>query len=327
MGAHRALRWGIAATGGIADQFARALTNVPDAQLVAVGSRTFERAEAFARAHGATRAHGSYEALAADPDVDVVYVASIHPRHRPDTIEFLEAGKHVLVEKPMGLSAAEVDQMAEAARANGRFLMEAMWMRFNPLHVELVDRIERGDIGEVRRIMADFSFQIPSDPEHRLLAKDKGGGALLDVGIYPVTLAWWLLGEPTSVAHVAHLASTGVDDEVSLLCGWDNGASALLTCATRTEGSMTARIEGSAGSITIHPPAHASSSATIRRRGTDEHLTTDPASLHHQVHEVHRCVRAGLLESPRMPWATSRAILALFDRIRADLGIRYPSEP
>lgn len=321
------IRWGIAATGSIAGQFASALRWVPDAELVAVGSRSAESAAAFARAHGAPHAHPSYEALAADPDVDAVYVASVHPRHRPDAIGFLEAGKHVLVEKPMALSAAEVDLMVAAARASNRFLMEAMWMRFNPLHVELVERIQRGEIGEVRRVIADFSFRIPPDPDHRLLSKEKGGGALLDVGIYPMTLAWWLLGEPTSVAHVAHLAPTGVDDEMSLLCGWDGGASALLTCATRTDGSLTARIEGSEGSITIHPPAHASSSATIRRGGTDQHVDAAPASLHHQVHEVHRCIRAGLIESPRMPWATSRAMLALFDRIRAELGIRYPTEP
>lgn len=324
------IRWGIAATGGIAGRFAEAFGHLADAgedcALVAVGSRAQGTADGFAARHGIGRAHGSYADLAADPDVDVVYVASLQPGHMDDTVRFLEAGKHVLVEKPMALNATEVDTMVAAAEANDRFLMEAMWMRFNPAHAALVDAIRAGRIGEVRRVNADFSIGVPFDPDHRLWNPGKGGGALLDLGVYPVTLAWWVLGEPDSVAAVGRVAPTGVDEQTTLLCGWDGGVAATLTCGIGAGGTMTARIDGTEGYVEIPAPFHASDRATIHARGERVEIEEAPASLHHQVFEVHRCLRAGERESPRMPLATSRALLARLDGVRAGLGVRYPSE-
>ncbi len=321
------IRWGVAATGGISNSFAEAFANLDDGTIAAVGSRAQDTAEVFAATHDIERAHPSYADLAADPDVDVVYVGSLHPDHCPSTVKFLEAGKHVLCEKPLALNAAEADRMIDAARANDRFLMEAMWTRFNPVHVETMRRLTDGEIGTIRRIQADFSFGLPpGSDDHRLLAIEKGGGSLLDLGIYPMTLAWWALGEPSRIQHVGRVAATGADDEIALLCSWDDGAVALLTCSTAVNGSMEARIEGTEGVATFPAPAHASSSATIRRGLESEEITGQPASLHHQVVEVHRCLREGLDESPRMPWATSRAMLARFDEIRADLGVVYPGE-
>jgi len=322
------IRWGIAGTGGIAasfvDDFAR--LNEGEGEVVAVGSRSSSSAEAFAAENGIARAHGSYEALAADPDVDVVYVAGIHPVHAEQTVMFLDAGKHVLVEKPMALNAAQVDSMIEAAVRNDRFLMEALWMRFNPAHVDMMERIANGAIGEVRRISADFSFALPFNIEHRLWDREKGGGALLDLGIYPVTLAWWVLGPPARVDAVGHLAETGVDDEITLLMSWENGASASLTAGLRLQGTMTARIEGTAGTIDIPLPAHCTDHMTITRGSEITELTAEPAGLRHQVVEVHRCLREGVRESPRMPMATSRAIIEEFDRIRAKIGVRYDAD-
>ena len=327
---HGPIRWGIWATGRIADAFAEAFPLVgpdADARIVAVGSRRADTAAAFAAAHGIDRAHGSRRALADDPDVDVVYVASLHPDHVNATTTFLEAGKHVLCEKPLALNAAEADRMIGAARANDRFLMEALWTRFNPVHVAAYDRLDKGAIGEIRRIRADFSFALPpGSDDHRLLAREKGGGSLLDLGIYPMTLAWWALGEPERIEHVGRLAVTGVDDEMAMLCSWPDGAVALLTCSVAINGSMTAVIEGTEGVLEFAAPGHASASATLRRGGEVEELSGEPASLHHQVIEVHRCLRDGLTESPRMPWATSRAVLARFDAIRAELGVAYPGE-
>lgn len=321
------IRWGIAATGKISTSFAEAFAQLDDGILAAVGSRAQESADAFAATHGIERAHPSYEALSVDPDVDIVYVGSLTSDHCRSTTMFLEAGKHVLCEKPLGRSAADVDRMAAAAAGNDRFLMEAMWTRFNPVHVEAMRRIHAGEIGMVRRVYADFSFILPPGSEdHRLLALDKGGSSLLDLGIYPLTIAWWALGEPTTVGHAGRVAATGADDEVAMLCTWDDGAVALLTCGLTAAGTMGARIEGTHGSVTFDPPGHASRRAVLQKGAETEEITGDPPSLHHQAVEVHRCLREGLTESPRRPLATTRSILARCDEIRAGLGVVYADE-
>ena len=320
------VRWGISSTGNIADQFARAFANAQGATLVAVGSRTQQRADQFAAAHQIPRAHSSSADLAADPDIDAVYVASVQPAHVHDTVMFLEAGKHVLVEKPIALNVAEVDRMTAAAVANERFLMEAMWMRFNPAHIEAVKRISDGAIGEVRRIHADFSFSVPFDLSHRLWNLDTGGGALLDVGIYPLTFAWWILGEPSKISAAGHVAESGVDAETTLLCSWPNGATATLTCGIDVVGTLTARVEGSEGSVDFMHPAHATDTVIVQSSSGREEIKQTPPSLHYQVDEVNRCLAAGEQQSPQMPWATSRAMIAACDSIRAQLGVRYPSD-
>ncbi|MEM8707988.1 MAG: Gfo/Idh/MocA family oxidoreductase [Actinomycetota bacterium] len=314
------IRWGIAATGHIAGRFATSFAHVddPDASLAAVGSRHQETADRFANEHGIATAHGSYAALAADPNVDVVYVASLQPGHVADAVRFLEAGKHVLVEKPMALSAGGVDTITAAARANDRFAMEAMWMRFNPAPVAAVEMIERGDIGRVTRIDADFVIPVPNDPTHRLRSLEKGGGALLDLGIYPVTLAWWLLGPPTDWT-VEGTTEAGVDTHVVIEATWD-GASARLTCGLDGTDPIAARIEGTDGTVELSTPFFGADAVTVD--GATSRF--EAASLHHQVPEVNRCLRAGLTESPRNPWGTTRAILAWCDDVLGRLGVVYP---
>jgi predicted dehydrogenase len=285
------VRWGIAATGGIARRFAQDLVHVPDAELVAVGSRTRAAAETFGGSHGARHCHGSYEDLAADPEVDAVYVATPHSRHREDTLLFLEAGKAVLCEKPFALTRAEAVEMVAAARSRGVFLMEGMWSRFLPAWVELRSLVAAGAIGELRLVTASFAFQMSVDPRHRLFDLSLGGGALLDLGVYPVTLASMLLGAPSAVAALAHLGETGVDEQIPPVF---HMAEAL-------------EVSGAAGDRRIECP--------IRGNG-----------LHYQVLEVNRCLREGKLESSVMTLDGSVSVMETLDRIRAQIGLAFPGE-
>ncbi len=319
-----AIRWGIAATGRIAGDFATAFTQVDageNASIAAVGSRSSATADAFAAEHDIARAHPSYRELAADPEVDVVYVASLQPGHMSDAITMLEHGKHVLVEKPFTLSATEAGRIFDAARANDRFAMEAMWMRFSPGPVEAVRRVHAGEIGAVQHMDIDFTIEVADDPDHRLRSLEKGGGALLDLGIYPVTLAWWIAGPPTSWT-VDGDVKNGVDTTCVIEAEWD-GITARLSCGLDQAGPLAATIRGIDGVLELPAPFHAAD--RFRIDGGDSHRFA-PASLHHQVYEVNRCIRAGVGESPRNPWATTRAILTMCDEIRAELGVVYPTE-
>ena len=308
-------RWAIAGTGRIASDFARDLGNVADAELVTVGSRNLESARTFADRHGIGRAHGSMDDLAADADVDVVYVAGIHPVHCDQAISMMEAGKHVLVEKPLAMNADEVDRMVAVSRRTGRFLMEAMWTRFNPMHVELKRRFDSGEFGRVTALESDFSFDAGGDPSHRLFDPTKGGGAMLDVGIYPISLAWWWLGRPASWEARGTVGPTGVDVDAAMELHWEGGVTAHLTCGSLRAGSATSVITCENAVITIPAKSHSSPVADIRTEAGTERLECDPPGLHHQVHEVHRCISDGANESPRMSHADSRAISAFMDAV------------
>lgn len=311
--------WGVLSTGRIAESFVRDLVRAPEASLVAVASRSSESAQRFADAHGGPRAHGSLEALAGDDDVQIVYVAGIHPVHHDHAIAMMRAGKHVLVEKPLAMNATEVAEMIAVSNETGRFMMEAMWMRFNPLHVELHRRLSSGEFGRPLRLECDFSFAAPNDPSHRLFDPSKGGGALLDVGIYPITQAWWWLGAPVTWSASGTVGPTGVDESVDLEMAWDTGAEARLTCGTTRNGTRTTTLTCEEATITIPAPSHSSPVAHVERRGTTETITCDEPGLHHQTLEVQRCVAAGLIESPRMTHADSRAIAAFMDQVLARL--------
>lgn len=313
------LRWGIAGTGRIASDFVRDLANIPDARAVAVGSRTAEGAQSFAASRGIARYYGSMDDLFADADVDVVYVAGIHPVHREHAIAAMRAGKHVLVEKPLAMNSRETTELIDVSRATNRFLMEAMWTRFNPLHVELKRRLDAGEFGRIVSIDSDFSFSIPHDPNHRLFDPTKGGGSLLDVGIYPISLAWWWLGQPASWTASGTIGATGVDERVEINFSYADGRVARLTCGSTFDGPKKSTITCEDGVIEIHPPSHSSPVADIRTaRGTETVRCAGPG-LHHQVVEVHRCVAAGLTESPRMSHADSRAIAGFMDDVLASL--------
>jgi predicted dehydrogenase len=321
-------RWGIAATGGIATQFARGLAQTADADTVAVASRTQARADQFGDEFGIPHRHASYEALAEDPDVDVVYVASPHSRHEADALLFLEAGKHVLCEKPFALNAAQAQRMVDTARDRDRFVMEAIWSRFLPAYQRLGELLGDGVIGEVQHVDADFAIRFPYEPTHRLFDLALGGGALLDLGIYPLQLASLVLGAPTDVHAAGRIGETGADEHVAAVLRHASGALASIRTGTRVTMACTARITGTDGHIDLPAFMHCPGSLTVTTiAGTDLHETPIMGEgLRYQVAEVHRCIDAGELESRVIPHSETLQLARTMDEIRAQLGVRYPAD-
>ncbi|MEU7032586.1 Gfo/Idh/MocA family oxidoreductase [Streptomyces sp. NPDC046237] len=325
----KTVRWGVLATGGIAAKFAADLLAADDAEVVAVASRTEASARAFADRFGIPKAYGSWAALVADPDVDVVYVATPHHAHREAAGLALEAGKAVLCEKAVTLNAREAEELAALARDRGLFLMEAMWMYCNPLVRQLAELVRDGAIGEVRTVQADFGLAGPFAADHRLRDPAVGGGALLDLGVYPVSFAHLLLGEPDSVQAHALLSPEGVDLNTGMLLGWSSGASALLSCSLVADTPMTASVTGSAGRIDVPAGFFFPDRFTLRRHGREPEefvLDGDRQSLLPEAAEVARCLRAGLTESPLVPLEGSLAVMRTLDAVRDRIGVRYPQE-
>ncbi|MET8349756.1 Gfo/Idh/MocA family oxidoreductase [Micromonospora sp. NPDC005206] len=319
-------RWGILATGHIASRFAEDLRLVPDAELVAVGSRAADSAQRFAEKHGAKRAYASWVELAADPEVDVIYVATPHAAHYEAAMTCLTAGRAVLLEKPFTLDLASSTELVDTARAAGVFLMEAMWMRTNPLVMQAAELIAEGAIGTVSSVRADFGVSGPFPPAHRMRALALGGGALLDLGIYPVSLAHLLLGTPQHIRSWAKLGPEGVDENTGILFGYDTGALATLSCGMVGSSGQSASITGSTGRIDLPEPFFRPGSLTLWRDGAEpETITADTAGNGYQYEaiEVQRCLAAGLTESPLVPHTTTLEVMALLDAVREQIGVRY----
>lgn len=323
--ADRPVRFGILATGKIARGFTQALDLVPDAVAAAVGARQLESARAFAAAYGIPSAYGSYAELVADPDVDVVYVASPHALHHEHVLLALEAGKPVLCEKAFTLNERQAVELVDAARERELFLMEAMWMRCHPLVRRLQQLLATGALGTVRQIRADLGFRVDAAPTDRLLDPALGGGALLDMGVYPLTFARLFLGEPDRVSGTAVLAPTGIDLDVVLALAHDHGAVASLSASMTAATPRTASIATELGRFDLpesfHHPTEAVWSAGEHRESVREEVLG--SGLAHEAAEVVRCLRSGEVESPLVPHSETLAVMRLLDRIRADLGIRY----
>lgn len=319
------LRWGLAGTGSIAATMATALSGIDDADLVAVGSRNQTRAEEFAARHGIGTAYGSYEGLAADGSVDIVYIATPHSRHCEDAVRYLSAGKHVLCEKAMALNAGEVRTMIAAARDAGRFLAEAMWTWHLPAIIEMKRRIESGAIGTIRQIDADFSLKI-EEPTGRHRALDLGGGSLLDLGIYPLALARLILGAPTEVKAIGVLGDTGVDTNLGVVVGHSNGGLCTFQSGLEAYGSLGARITGTLGTIRVEPPFWYPDRFTIESQGETEQITLPHLGLAHEVMEAMARIRGGHLESSVVPLAESLGLMETMDEIRRQIGVVYPAD-
>lgn len=326
------MRWGILATGGIAAAFTADLVDLPDAEVVAVASRSQTSADAFAERFGIPRAYGDWNALAEDGDIDVVYVATPHAAHRAAAGMCLEAGRNVLCEKAFTLNSREAVELVALARAHGSFLMEAMWMYCNPLVRCLKALVDDGAIGEVRHVQADFGLAGPFPPAHRLRDPAQGGGALLDLGVYPVSFAQLLLGEPSDVAARAMLSPEGVDLQTGALLSWDSGALASLHCSIVGGTATSASVTGSGGRIDVPNGFFFPDRFVLHRDGRDpEEFTADPAdgprnSLRHEAAEVMRALRAGETESPLVPLEGTLAVMRTLDAIRDRVGVRYPGE-
>ncbi|MEV5613071.1 Gfo/Idh/MocA family oxidoreductase [Streptomyces sp. NPDC052225] len=326
------VRWGILATGGIAASFTADLLDLPDAEVVAVASRSEESAKGFAERFGIGRAYGDWASLAADEDVDVVYVATPHMAHRAAAGMCLEAGRAVLCEKAFTLNSREAEELVTLARSRGLFLMEAMWMYCNPLIRRLKALVDDGAIGEVRTVQADFGLAGPFPPAHRLRDPAQGGGALLDLGVYPVSFAQLLLGEPSGVTARAALSEEGVDLQTGMLLSWESGAHAVLHCAINAGTGVTASVTGATGRIDVPGGFFHPERFVLHRDGrAPEEFTTAPedgprGSMRHEALEVMGRLRAGDTESPLVPLDGSLAVMRTLDSVREQVGVRYPGE-
>jgi predicted dehydrogenase len=322
------IRWGILATGTIAARFVADLRRLPDAEVLAVGSRSQAAADAFARRHAIPRAYGDWAALAADRDLDVVYVATPHSAHLAAAAQCLAAGRAVLCEKPLTLDAGSARELIDTARAAGVFLMEGMWTRCNPTIRRLVELVGAGAIGPVTAVHADFGLAGPLPAGHRLRDPALGGGALLDLGVYPVTLAHLLLGRPDRIEAWASLTPEGVDQHTGLLFGYPTGSLAALTCGFVGAGRNAAVVTGQTGRIELPTAFWCPTQLTLHRPGADPAVLEAPLVGHGygpEAAEVHRCLRAGLVESPLVPHAATLEVMTMLDGIRARIGVTYPA--
>ena len=323
------LRWGILATGWIAEMFVADLA-LTGHSVAAVGLRSGAKAEAFAARFGIAKAHGSYEALVADAEVDIIYVATPHPQHLAATKLALNAGKHVLVEKAFTINAAEAAEIAALGAAKGLLVMEAMWTRFLP-HMRRIHAIlEAGTIGDIRSITADHRQKLPDDPMHRLNALELGGGALLDLGIYPISFFWDVLGKPDAIKASATFRETGADAQVATIFHYASGAMATSLSSSDSAGPNRACIVGTQGRIEIDRTWY---SPTTFRVYDNENAVTESfdgavegRGMQFQADEAERVIAAGQTSSAIMPAAQSVEIMASLDEIRAQISLRYPQE-
>jgi len=323
------LRWGILGPGGIAQgQVGDLLENGFPVQ--AVGSRSQERAREFADRYGIPTAHGSYEDLVADPEVDVIYVATPHSGHYPHVRLALEAGKHVLVEKPFTVTAPQAEALARIAEDAGLVLLEAMWTRYLPHMVRLREMIAEGVIGDARTIIADHSQKVPADPESRMNRLDLAGGALLDLGIYPVSFAWDLFGEPTAVSAEGTMTASGVDRQTAIMLGFDGGRQAVLHCSLDAPGPNTAVVLGTEGWIRIDPVWYTATSFTVFGVDGTEldryESNVRGRGMHFQAEELERLVAERSTAGSILPPGESARIMGTLDEVRRQIGLEYPAE-
>ncbi|MGD8901966.1 MAG: Gfo/Idh/MocA family oxidoreductase [Anaerolineae bacterium] len=323
------IRWGILGTGWIANEFAQGLMCLPDAELVAVGSRTPESAQRFAERYGVPHRHSGYEALARDAHVDVIYVATPNPLHREHTMLCLEAGKPVLCEKPFALNAREAEDMIRFAREKKLFLMEAMWSRFFPLMGELRTLLAQGAIGDVQILAADLCFHFDFDPSDRRYDPNLGGGALLDLGVYLVSLASMIMGPPSRIGGLGHLGETGVDEQAGIVLGYEQGQVSTLFTSVRIDSPVEAVIIGTGGRIRLHPMWIHPNKLTLSVAGQEPTTIERPFDgngYQFEAAEVMRCLRAGKLENDVMTLNETLSIIQTMDAIRAQWGLKFPGE-
>ncbi len=322
------IRWGIIGVGWMADQFANAVNAHTESTVHAVSSRTLEKAQAFAASHSVAQAYGSIAELVADPDIDVIHIASPHPEHRANALEAIAAGKNVLVEKPMCLNAPDARTLIDAARAADVFVMEAMWTRFLPDVVALKKAIADGEIGDVIALQADHGQAFPYDPTSRWWNPALAGGALLDIGIYPVAFAHDILGAPTSITTVAQMTETNVDGHVSAIFTYGAKTQASLQSTMWAETPTVALISGTTGRIEVDGPFYREASfRVVTEEGVREvPYTGVPNGYAYEAAEVARRITAGEKQSPAMTPEMTLEVMASLDEIRRQIGLTYPGE-
>lgn len=334
------LRWGILGAGSIAKRFATDVRPLPDHRFVAVGSRDKAKADTFADGFAIPNRHGSYEELVSDPDVDVIYVATPHNFHREHALLALNAGKPVLLEKPFTINRAEAEDVVKTARDKGLFLMEGMWSRCFPVMAKARELAQSGAIGSPRLIESDFGFKGGKgvndkgvlegyNPEGRLFNPDLGGGALMDVGVYPISLAQMFFGTPDKIAALGTLGDTGVDENTGILLHFPGGQMGVLHTTLQANTVQKTTLLGSDGRIEIESPWWKPSKLTLYRSGKEaEHFEMPYEGGGFQFEGMHvaDCLRAGKTESEIIPLDDSLSVMSTLDQVRAQLGIKYPME-
>jgi predicted dehydrogenase len=333
------LRWGIIGPGSIANRFANDVNPLPDHEIYAAGSRDKAKSEAFLAKYGGGKAYGSYEELVNDPEVDCVYVATPHPFHKEHALLALRAGKPVLCEKPFTINVGEAEEVVAEARSRGIFLMEGMWSRCFPAMKKARELAASGAIGKPRMLEADFGFKAGdttengtlniTNPNGRLFDLKLAGGALMDVGVYVVSLAQMFFGEPNKISAVATLGSSGVDENTGMVLGFPGGEIGILSTSLQTTTPFKATLLGSAGKIEIHSNWWTAKSITVHRNGQEAETITEPfdgGGFQFEAMHVADCLRAGKTESDIITLDETLAIMRTLDTIRAEIGLKYPME-
>lgn len=323
-------RWGILGTGKIAHTFAQALKGNENSVLVAVGSRTLERAQAFAEEFGVERAYGSYEELAKDESLDIIYIATPMSAHHDDAILCLNSGRNVLCEKSLALNTAQAEEMTAIAKEKDLFFMEAMWMKLRPTFMKVKQWINDGRIGKVQYIKADFNNYIPYDANDRLFRADCGGGALLDLGVYPLTFVMALLGEPEDIYTRAHMGKDGVDLSNTVILTYPDGCYADTSSGFEVQDKNGAVISGDKGSIIMGDWFHCTSECTLYDNDgnvvEDRFFPPEINGYEYEIREVERCLAENMKESAVIPHEDTLAVMRLMDRCRKEWGMTFPDE-
>ena len=327
MNDERIIRWGIIGPGKIAHKFAQGLASIPNAQLIGVASRSTDRAKKFAQQYRVPFAYEGYDQILTNSEVDIVYIATPHSEHFNNTMMCLDAGMPVLCEKPFTINADQLARLAEVARRKKVFMMEAIWSLFLPAVRKIIEIRDSGQMGKIKGMMADFCFKLPFDPEHRGYNLELGGGALLDIGIYPVFLALLLIGRPDEIQSTAILSDTGADESCSMLFKYEKQAIADLKCSFAVEGPLEATILFEKGRVRINRKWFAPSTLSIMdEKEKIREVTFDHGGngYHLEAIESMRCLSEGLTESPLLPLSFSLELMAVLDEIRKQCGIVYP---
>lgn len=326
------LRWGILGAGYIARTLSKAVTERTTSEVVAVGSRGVDKAQEFITenlgAQSNAVAYGSYEELVSAPDIDVVYIATPHSHHKAHALLAINAGKNVLVEKSFARNAQEAQEVLDAAKDRGVFVMEAMWTRFLPHIAAVRDHIASGEIGTVTSVIAEHGYLFPYDPQSRIHNRELAGGALLDLGVYPISFAHDLLGNPQRIMACGSLTPDGVDGQVSIVLGYENSSQAHLHTTITGSTGNTASVVGTLGRIDLPPGFFGPSSFTLHKYTgeTFEYLQDDIQGFEFQVAEVSRRIHEGQQESARLPWQDTLEVMEIMDQVRQQIGLAYPGE-
>lgn len=319
--------WGIIGCGKIAHKFAQDLALVQNGQLYAVASRSQKKADDFGQQYHAPKCYDNYQALADDPNVDVVYIATPHPFHCEQTLMCLEAGKAVLCEKAFGMNKGEVEKMVNTAREKGLFLMEALWTRFIPGTLKVLELIENGKIGDIQTVKADFGFQAEYDVTKRLFNKKLGGGSLLDIGIYPIFLSLLTIGKPNNIQASAVYSPTGVDSSLAMIFEYDNNQTGILDSTLLASTPIEGWIFGSKGAIKMNRRFHHCENIELYDSKFELVKSFQIAfkgnGYFHEIEEVHQCLDAGKLESDKMPLSFSLDLIETLDSVRSVIGLEY----